>query len=507
MDLTWLLLGLALLLVLAFLVTRYSAWSVRHVFRDLGIETPPSSVFFGHFLEGMKYGIFDVQTHQYKMFKDKKVYGVYEFKTPMIVVRDLDLIKDVCVKHFNNFVDRRVLLNMEPPFHQTLLAILGDHWKKVRSAVSPTFSSGRLKKMCRHIERNAKSLQLVLDARQESGEEVELKEMMSRLTMDTIAGTGFGLDIDSLREPDNEFHTNAQAFTKPNLAVFIVTLMFPFLGKIMESMGIKFLPQKAADFFEKVLDNALRERRESENAGKMHDFLDLMLNAEEHGKEGEACDKHEGVGTLTRNEILSQALVFLLAGYDTVSSVLSFTMFLLAVHPEHQRLVQEELDKKLPLDDSIPDYETVQNLPYLDQCISESMRMFPPGLILDRVCNQEITLHGVRFPKGMPVVLPIYAIHMDPDLWENPKDFKPERFSPEAKESQHQYAYFPFGHGPRNCVAMRLAQLELKIIIATVLRRFDLTPCQKTVYPVQLSSWQLAANDGLWVKPERRATK
>ncbi|KAK3792370.1 hypothetical protein RRG08_045914 [Elysia crispata] len=506
MDQTWILLGVAVILILAFLVTRYTAWSVRHVLPDLDIDTPPYSKIFGHFLEGIKYGIFDVQSRHYNLFKDKKVYGLYEFKTPVIVLRDLDLIKDVCVKHFNNFVDRRVLLNLDPPFHQTLLAIYGDHWKKVRSAVTPTFSSGRLKKMCRHIESNAKRLQRYLDEKQESNQEIELKEIMSRLTMDTIASTGFGLDTDCLNQPDNEFSQNAKAFTNPNVAVLIVTLMFPFLGKMMESVGFKFLPQRAAGFFEKVVDAALQERRESENAGKMHDFLDLMINAEED-TEGEASETDKGSGRLSRSEILSQALLFLLAGYDTVSSVLSFTLFLLAVHPEHQRLVQEELDQKLTEGDSVPNYEAVQSLTYLDQCLNETIRLFPPGFLSDRVCTEEITLHGVRFPKDMPVVLPVYAIHMDPDLWDEPKDFKPERFSPEAREARHQCAFFPFGHGPRNCVAMRLAQLELKVILATVLRRFDVLPCQKTVYPIKLSSWQLVANDGLWVRLERRSKK
>ena len=168
---------------------------------------------------------------------------------------------------------------------------------------------------------------------------------------------------------------------------------------------------------------------------------------------------------------------------------------------------QEELDQKLTEEDSVPNYEAVQSLTYLDQCLNETIRLFPPGFLSDRVCTEEITLHGVRFPKDMPVVLPVYAIHMDPDLWDEPKDFKPERFSPEAREARHQCAFFPFGHGPRNCVAMRLAQLELKVILATVLRRFDVLPCQKTVYPIKLSSWQLVANDGLWVRLERRSKK
>ncbi|GFR73654.1 cytochrome P450 3A24 [Elysia marginata] len=336
MELSWLLVILALVLVLCLLVVRYSSWTVQHVLPEMGIDVPPASWLLGNFWDGIKYGIFDVQTHFYNMFKDKKVYGMVDYRTPVIVLRDLDLIKDVCIKHFSNFADRRVLLNLDPPFDQNLLTIFGDHWKR------------------------------------------------------------------------------------------------------------------------------------------------------------------------------GQALLFILAGYDTVSNVLAFTLFLLANHPDHQRLVQEELDSKLSnsgQEDTVPNYEAVQNLPYLDQCINETMRLFPPGIVLDRVCTEEITLHGINFPKGMPVVLPIYAIQMDPDIWEEPKEFKPERFSPEAREARHQCSFFPWGHGPRNCIGMRLGQLELKIVLATVLSRFNVVPCEKTVYPVKLISWQLAAKDGLWVRLERRAKK
>ncbi|RUS72065.1 hypothetical protein EGW08_020180 [Elysia chlorotica] len=506
MDVTWLLLGLAVALVLAWLVVRLSAWPVQHILPGLGVDTPPGSRLFGHFFEGIKHGIFDVQTHYYSMFKGKKVYGWNDFKTPTIVLRDLDLIKDVCVKHFGNFTDRRDLVRFEPPFDQNLLTIFGDHWKRVRSAVSPTFTSGRLKKMSRHIERNAKLFQRLLRRKQESIEDIELKEMMSRVTMDTIASTGFGLDIDTVNQPDNDFFKHAQAFINPNIGLFLVSMVVPLLGKLLSSVGVKFISQKSSDFFKNVVEAALRERKESENAGQFNDFLDLVINAEEK-EEGDTDEKAKVMRSLSHDEILGQALLFILAGYDTVSSVLAFTLFLLALHPEHQRRVQEELDSKFgdtDLEDWVPDYEGVQSLPYLDQCINEAMRLFPPGILIDRICTEEITMHGVRFPKGMTVILPIYAIHMDPDLWEDPQDFKPERFSPEAREARHQFSFFPFGHGPRNCIGLRLALLELKMVLASVLRSFDVTPCGKTVFPVRLSSWQLVAKDGLWVKLDRR---
>ncbi|GFR63750.1 cytochrome P450 3026D3 [Elysia marginata] len=172
--------------------------------------------------------------------------------------------------------------------------------------------------MSRHVERNARSLQRVLNRKQESNEEFELKEMMSRLTMDTIASTGFGLDIDTLGQPDNEFFKSAKAFIAPNITMLLLTMLFPFLGKVLEKVGLSVFSPRATRFFEKVVDAALQERRESENAGKMHDFIDLMLNAEDK-MEGETDEKDKIYGSLSRNEIL-RSLSFVTANKKCMHS-------------------------------------------------------------------------------------------------------------------------------------------------------------------------------------------
>ena len=160
--------------------------------------------------------------------------------------------------------------------------------------------------MSRHVERNAKALQKVLGQKQESNEEIELKDMMSRLTMDTIASTGFGLDIDTLNNPDNEFSKNAKEFINPNVVLMLISYIVPFLGKMLDTVGIKFISQRATDFFEKVVDTAIQERKESGNAGKMHDFLDLVINAEESDEGGKVH------GSLTREEILVSYVIVVL---------------------------------------------------------------------------------------------------------------------------------------------------------------------------------------------------
>jgi cytochrome P450 len=491
----WLILLLVLLLLLTVLFVRHMS-ATHDTFQKLNIDSPPTSWILGNFGQVLRQGIFQMQQELYNKYSDKKVYGVYDTRIPILVVRDLDMIKDITVKSFNNFVNRRSLLEFDGPFKDNLLTIKDDHWKHVRNTVSPTFSSGRIKRMSQHVERNSQRLVEILQAKHENNEDIELKDIVSRFTLDVIASTGFGMEINTMENPENSFAIHAKKCIRGSPLVFILAFLAPWLLKLLIKAGMHIFPKDSLIFFTKATDSAMENRKEEGQAGKVNDFMDLLINAEQDP--GQTTDK----GSLTRSEIHGQTLLFILAGYDTVATVLSFTLFLLAKNPECCQKVQKEIDEKLH--NESPTYDNVQGLLYLDMCINESMRMFPPGFILDRVCADDITIQGINIPKNMVVSIPVHAIHHDPEIWPEPEKFQPERFSAENKESRYPYAFLPFGHGPRNCVGMRLALLELKVALAYVLKTLTPVPCGKTVYPVKLGKYQLNAIDGLWVKFEGR---
>merc|ERR1719483_859757 len=196
-------------------------------------------------------------------------------------------------------------------------------------------------------------------------------------------------------------------------------------------------------------------------------------------------------------------MIFLLAGFDTVATVLSFTLFFIATNPECLKKAQKEIDEVL--EGEFPDYESANSLNYLEMCINESMRIYPPGFMVDRVVEDDIEIEGVKIPGGITVTIPICGIHRDPELWENPEQYDPERFTPENKATRHPYAFMPFGQGPRNCIGMRLAMLEMKVALASVLQALTPVVCDKTVCPPKMEQYQLRAVDGLWIKFEARA--
>ncbi|KAK0068699.1 cytochrome P450 3a7 [Biomphalaria pfeifferi] len=486
---TVLLILLLSLVMLVYVGVRLLTYN-HDLFKKLAIDSPPTSI-FGHFHVGVKFGVFQTQVEMYSQYKYKKVFGWFNFTIPAIVVCDLDLVKAVAVVHFNKFVNRSATIEYEPPFRDILLNLKGEHWKRVRSIVSPTFTSGRIKKMATHVERNVKNLLEYLRQKQESGEEIELKETSGQFALDVIASIAFGLKVDSLKDPKNKFAVEAGKVVKPNLLLVPLFLLFPRLRGLFSRLGLSIMAKKPMAYLVETLDAAIEERKRDGTEGHINDFLDLMMIAE---KENDTKEREP----LTRSEIHAQSLIFIFAGLESMSTVMSFTLFLLAAHPDCRQRAQDELDEILG--DQTPDYETVQGLHYLEMCINEAMRMVPPGFVLDRKCVESTDIDGVHFPKDMIVMIPVYAIHHDPDLWPDPHTFMPERFTEENKRSRHPYAFLPFGQGPRNCIGMRLAMLELKLTLATILQHFTPVTSAKTVYPFKLYKFIPRAVDGTWVK-------
>ena len=117
---------------------------------------------------------------------------------------------------------------------------------------------------------------------------------------------------------------------------------------------------------------------------------------------------------------------------------------------------------------------------YLDMVIDETLRLFPAVARTDRVASNDYEFEGIKMKKGQVVGVPIYALHHDPDIYPNPEEFQPERFSEENKKKRDNEAYIPFGAGPRNCIGMRFALMEIKLIMATILSKYRFQTCDKT---------------------------
>jgi cytochrome P450 family 3 subfamily A len=504
---TWML----ILLPTVYAYYKYCTWNFG-IFKKLGVSGPRPLPVFGSTFSMMSNGIVE---HDLSMKKYGTIVGIFQGRTPAMMIFDVEIIKQICVKDFANFTNRFNLPFDEYPLRKMLTMIKDDHWRNVRNVLTPTFSSGKLRKMNQQIHNCSDTLITNLLSKAAIGETFDFRELCGAFTMDVIASTAFGLQIDSHNDPNNQFvkmgkKTFMFSFTSPAMIIFF---FFPFLLKPLGKIGFTIFPADARNFFVSVIQKAMEDRKHDTKSNQV-DFLQLMMNAHlendeipDDGQKTETLEmgKEEKIKRrgLTEEEVIAQGLLFFIAGFETTANTLSLLGYSLATNPECQEKLIAEIDKVMKTHDKV-DYDTVKGMPYLDMCISETLRLYPAGPRTDRVAANDITINGVFIPKGMNVTIPIYVLHMDPNVWPEPNKFIPERFTTEQKESRDPYYYLPFGAGPRSCVGMRLALTELKISTVTILQKMKFVVAPETQIPLKLNKVSMKGEDGIKIRMEKR---
>ncbi|KPJ01026.1 Cytochrome P450 6B2 [Papilio xuthus] len=264
---------------------------------------------------------------------------------------------------------------------------------------------------------------------------------------------------------------------------------------------------------------SLREQRNNKPSGR-NDFVDLLLELEENKTlQGDSLDIKDENGSPKKVELeitpmisAAQLFIFFAAGFETSATSMSCTLHQLAFHPEIQLKVHQEIDTVLHKYDNKICYEAIMEMTYLEMVLRESMRIFSPGGLTLRVCIQNYTIPelGLTIEAGTKVIIPIQALHMDEKYYDNPSEFKPNRFSPETVKTRHRYVYLPFGEGPRKCIGARLGIIESLTGLVGLLQKFNVEPAlsskkdiksKKIAYIVQVS------DDGIPLKLIPRKTQ
>ncbi|KAM5228527.1 cytochrome P450 3A11-like [Ctenodactylus gundi] len=468
---TWALLAVSLVLLYLY------GTSTHGVFKKMGIPGPKPLPFLGSILFYRK-GLWEFDIECYKKYG--RIWGLFEGRQPLLAITEPDLIKAVLVKEcYSTFTNRR-------PFgpvgvmKKAVSIAEDDEWKRVRASLSPTFTSGKLKDMFPIVERYGDVLVANLRREAERGASINMKEIFGAYSMDVVTSTSFGVNIDSLNRPQDPFVEKAKKLLRFDFfdPLFLSVVLFPFLIPIYEMLNISIFPRDSLNFFKKFVEKMKANRLDTNEKHRV-DFLQLMMNTQ-NSKDTES---HK---VLSDMEILAQSIIFIFAGYETTSSTLSFLMHLLATHPDVQKKLQQEIDMALP-NKAIPTYDTVMEMEYLDMVVNETLRMYPIANRIERVCKKDIELNGMCIPKGTVLMVPAFALHRDAKHWPEPDVFRPERFSKKNKDSIDPYLYLPFGAGPRNCIGMRFALMNMKLAITKVLQHFSLQPCKDTQIPLKLS--------------------
>lgn len=289
-----------------------------------------------------------------------KFCGIYIFAKVGVILMDLDLIKTVLVKDFANFNERGLYYNEEDdPLSAHLFMVDGEKWKKLRTKLTPTFTSNKMKYMFSSVIEVGERFKNCLIDIVKQNDEVEVTDLMARFTTDVIGTCAFGIECNSLKDPNTEFrHYGSMILSKPTHHRLVSILLAEF-RTFAQKLHIKYVRDDVSKFFMKVVRNTV-EYREKNNVQR-NDLMDILIKL----KNQDTTDTDK---ILTLNEIAAQVFLFFLAGFETSSTTLSYCLYELALNPEIQskarRMIQEAFERHKNFT-----YEMMLDMPYIDQVL------------------------------------------------------------------------------------------------------------------------------------------
>jgi cytochrome P450 len=383
---------------------------------------------------------------------------VYVGKEPIVLCFRPEHERYILVEQARKFAKpNRGGFNLRFLLGDGLLTSDGDFHRQQRRLVQPAFHKHRVEN---YADIMVQMTQEMLEEWQPESE-MNIAQAMQYLTLRIIAKALFNLDsravASKLGHAFDEVISHSRR--RPGIQGRIgLELPFSAYGKAMAG-------KRTLDTF--VYDLIAQRRAEGRDTG---DVLSMLLSAQDEGN------------TMTDKQVHDQVLTFIAAGHETAQNTLSWTFYQLSQHPEVREKLLSEL--QTVLDGRTPTVDDLAHLPYLEWVINESWRVLPPAWTQGRRAIEEIELDGYHFPVGTFFIVSQWVLHHLPDIWGDPEAFRPERWDPASGQKVPQGAYFPFGAGPRMCIGMPFAQMETKLLLATILQKY--TPRLVPGFPVVL---------------------
>ncbi len=225
-----------------------------------------------------------------------------------------------------------------------------------------------------------------------------------------------------------------------------------------------------ANLFRPIPMPALFDRRAARGVRALHALADRVLAADRSNESARLIAEMARLDGAGRAELRSQILTYIVSVGENPANTLSWSLAFIANRPDVEARIVEEIDRVLG--DRDPSIDDVARLEYTERVIDETLRMIPGGWLLDRYSLSDDVVMGMHIPARHEVIASPYLVHRHPEFWPEPERFDPDRFLPDRARARPVQAYLPFGAGPHACIGSRLAQLELKIMLPMLLRRF-----------------------------------
>lgn len=436
-----------------------------------GVPTLPTHWLYGNFQESafLKVQPAEHLGRLYAQAPYEDFVGLYIFNKPVLMLRNLELIKTILVKDFQSFPNRVFASTAKKDTVGTnsLFSITNPQWKYIRGKLSPTFSSGKLKKLFYLILETSENMKNHLGEKLKDSSQVKVmnvKEMAAKYSTDIVSSLAFGVRTNSFDENADEFYQYSLA---PGRMTFLRGLQLActfFMPRVANLLGSKMLAE-STDYFRSVFWASI-DTREKTNA-KRNDIIDSLIVLKNEKQSSEF--RFEG------DTLLAQSAIFFIAGRESTTTTISFTLYELAKQPKIQDRARQEIRDLIKSGELT--YENVSEMKYLYQVISETLRLYPPAPIIDRkaVTDYQIPGTDVVIEKGTAVYIPLMGLHKDPQYFEDPLRYDPDRFTEERKAEIKPFTYMPFGEGPRYCIGMRMGLLQTAVGLITILRDYEVS--------------------------------
>lgn len=370
----------------------------------------------------------------------------------MVLLSEPDLIADVLVKRAELFHKTRSTKRLLGRFLGNGLISLEDMaHRQHRRLMQPAFHKKRIGS---YTETIVAHTQQRMDGWQD-GAVLDIEQEMTALTLGIVAATLFSADVAGRSQ-----QVMAAMSTFADSLNLRLRSPLPLPDWLPTAANRR---QRAAVLaMDELLEGIIRQRRAAgQDRG---DLLSMLL---------ESVDEDGSTG-LSDREIRDELLTIFFAGHETSASALTWILHLLSQNPQAETRLREEL--AAVLDGRPPQGEDIARLPWLGQVVREGLRLYPPAWLFDREPVQDVEVGPYHIPKGRTIFISPYVVHRDPRFYEEPEQFRPERFAGDYEAGLPRFAYFPFGGGPRICIGQNFALAEISLILAALLQRVQLSP-------------------------------
>ena len=391
-------------------------------------------------------------------FKNKqKQYGhLYKMQIldrKIVVCTNPDIVKHILVDNNKNYTKSFAYDVIKIFLGNGLLTSEGEFWKRQRRLAQPAFHKQKLDLMLQNMIAETKKSIAGIEQYEDTNLFFDFNKVLYELTLNIVNKTLFYNEIKGTTDMIYNLVSKGSEFISERINN---PLRLPEWIPTPQNIREKSTLESMDNVFKEII----QRRRKSKTPHE--DLLSMFMDA---------VDEETGEG-MTDKQLRDEILTIFVAGHETTQIALAWTLYLLSKNPDKMKILQQEIDENI-IDDNI-DSAVFRKMPYLKMVIDESMRIFPPAWIIGRKSIDEDVLLNYKIDKETNVIMPVFLIHKDPEIWENPNAFIPERFAPEKIKERHKYAYFPFGGGPRLCIGNNFAIQEMQVALCLMLKKFKI---------------------------------